>query len=84
MERSRLAHSLYSVPLTAIILGYKGKRPQSRRLTTSLFIKTHEPEVMKKKRKASRGRCGGVGKRSFAQKVRHTFDGESRPGDWSI
>eukprot|EP00983_Pelagomonas_calceolata_P013328 425816-Pelagomonas_calceolata.AAC.1 len=66
--------------------GYKGlqgnKRPQSRRLTASLFMNTHE--VMKEKRKASCGRRGGVEKRSFAQKVRHTFDGESRPGDWSI
>eukprot|EP00983_Pelagomonas_calceolata_P045477 1139760-Pelagomonas_calceolata.AAC.1 len=47
---------------------YKGKRPQSRRLTANLV---------------SFGRRGGVGKKSCAQKVKHTFDGESRPGDWS-
>eukprot|EP00983_Pelagomonas_calceolata_P120586 1160720-Pelagomonas_calceolata.AAC.22 len=30
------------------------------------------------------GRRGGVEMRSRAQKVRHTFDGESRLGDWNI
>eukprot|EP00983_Pelagomonas_calceolata_P060318 1146314-Pelagomonas_calceolata.AAC.4 len=64
--------------------GYKGKRPQTRRSTASLrlFINTHE--IMKEKRKASRGRREDVEKISCAQKMRHTFDGESRPGDWNI
>eukprot|EP00983_Pelagomonas_calceolata_P066019 1148830-Pelagomonas_calceolata.AAC.1 len=30
------------------------------------------------------GKRGGEGKRSRAQTVRHTFDGESRLGDWNI
>eukprot|EP00983_Pelagomonas_calceolata_P019843 626533-Pelagomonas_calceolata.AAC.1 len=30
------------------------------------------------------GRRGSVGKRSCAQKVRHTFDGESRPNTSTI
>eukprot|EP00983_Pelagomonas_calceolata_P038927 1136976-Pelagomonas_calceolata.AAC.1 len=71
--------------------GYKGNRPQSRRLTASLFKNTHE--IMKGKGsmfvilyldRATCGRRGGVEKRFWAQKVRHTFDGESRPGDWNI
>eukprot|EP00983_Pelagomonas_calceolata_P020259 639357-Pelagomonas_calceolata.AAC.2 len=55
--------------------GYKGKRPQSRRLTANLFINAHE--IMKEKGKASCGRRGDIEKRSCAQKVRHTSDGES-------
>eukprot|EP00983_Pelagomonas_calceolata_P013284 423877-Pelagomonas_calceolata.AAC.1 len=34
--------------------------------------------------RASCERYGGVEKRRCAPKVRHTFDGESRPGDWKI
>eukprot|EP00983_Pelagomonas_calceolata_P000054 1484-Pelagomonas_calceolata.AAC.1 len=77
--------------------GYKGKRPQSRRLPASLFINTHK--IMKEKRKfvvildpgnshgewyLDRAFCGrheDVEKISCTQKARHTSDGESRPGD---
>eukprot|EP00983_Pelagomonas_calceolata_P084478 1156367-Pelagomonas_calceolata.AAC.2 len=55
-----------------VLMGYKGynlkgKKPQSRRLTASLFINTHE--IMKEKgNRASCGRRGDVEKRSCAQR----------------
>eukprot|EP00983_Pelagomonas_calceolata_P072014 1151487-Pelagomonas_calceolata.AAC.1 len=46
---TKLALKLHTYSVQYAYKGYKGKRPQSRCLTASLFINTHE--VMKKKRK---------------------------------
>eukprot|EP00983_Pelagomonas_calceolata_P116090 1160267-Pelagomonas_calceolata.AAC.5 len=65
--------------------GYKvhnGEGPQPKLFTASLFINAHE--VMKEERKASCGRYKDVENISYAQRVRRTFDGDSRPGDWNV